>query len=489
MAKHKLLIVDDDRTFVETLRMKFEGGYFVECAYSEREFYDKFIPNYFDLILLDIRLEKDKEGLQLLKYIKDEEPSLPVLMITAYPDVDSAVLALKTGARDYIQKEKVEVSALVKIVDSLIQETVHHKKVRGLEKMLSYFADPLELVGRSHLIEEVKEKLKIAAEDGEVTVLIRGDTGVGKELVARNIHAKGKRKDGPFIVHLIAGAHREIIDSELFGHEKGAFTGAVEKKKGLLEEAHGGVLFLDEIGDLPEETQIKLLRVLESKSFRRLGGNREVKVDVQFITATNKDFEELVRSGKLRLDLYYRLKNFEIFIPPLRERKEDIPLLAQHFLDLFKRKKGAEIEGITDDAMRALLSYDWPGNVRELRNVLERAIILTKRIGVKMLTPELMGFKTEKKEMDIKEISAEKAQDLLREEEIKEVSIEKWIARAELEFVKKGLERYGKRREIISQKLGYPNRFTFIRRIKRIFTRFPELKKDFPQVAKVFKIW
>ena len=494
--KSRILIVDDDGNFVRKLKDAFESKYNVEYAFSVNEFYEKFKPYYFDLILLDIKLPRDKEGLDILKLIKEENPLVPVIMVTAYPDVDSAIQALKIGARDYIQKEKVDIPSLVKMVDSVISETGKEKRVKDLEKMLTYFSEPLEIVGKSDAIKEIKEKIKIAAEDGEITVLIRGETGVGKELVARNIHAQGVRKKGPFIAYLIAGAHKETMDSELFGHERGAFTGATEKRKGLLEEAHGGILFLDEIGDLPEEIQIKLLRVMETKSFRRLGGNMEIVVDVQFIAATHKNLEELIKKDIFRKDLYYRLKAFEIYIPPLRDRKEDIPILVEYFLNLFRKRKGIEIEGVTKEAMDLLVSYNWPGNVRELKNVIENSIILAKAKGIKLITPDVISVKGLELKVQSAELRAQTSSGNIRhspltvkiEEVNEEMNFEKVTAVAELEFVKKGIEKYGKKREVLAQKLGYSNRFTFIRRIRRIFKKFPELKKEFPEIAKVFKI-
>jgi DNA-binding NtrC family response regulator len=485
--KSRILITDDDRNFVKHLTEALEGKYDVDSAYSEEEFYKKFKPYSYDLILLDIRLKEDKEGLSLLKFVREENPLLPVVMITAYPDVDSAVEALKMGARDYIQKEKVDMDYLVKIVESIINETKKEKRVQELERMVSYFSGGTEIIGKSRAMEEVREKIKMCADDGEVTVLIRGESGVGKELVARNIHKEGVRKNGPFIAYAIAGAHKGVIDSELFGHEKGAFTGAIEKKRGLLEEANGGILFLDEIGDLPEETQIKLLRVLETKSFRRVGGNYEIRVDLQFVAATNKNLEELVKNGKFREDLYYRLKAFEIYIPPLRERREDIGVLTEYFLNFFTKRKGIKIDGISKEAMEILTSYDWPGNVRELRNVIENAVIIASSRGIKLLTPEVLmiGKGMERSDDRIQPSTIIFPQ---KEKEIEELNLNKYLAEAELRLIKKGIERFGKKRETLSKELGYPNRFTMIRRVKRIFQKFPELKEEFSDVAKIFKV-
>jgi len=481
--KNRILIVDDDKNFVDEFVKNFEGKYFVDYALSEEEFYEKFKPYSYDLVFLDIRLKREKEGLKLLKFIKEENPSLPVIMITAYPDVDSAVFALKAGAKDYIQKEKVDFHYLLKIVNGIINEIKKERETQKLQRMLSYFADPILIVGKSKGIEEVKKKIEIAGLDGEINVLIRGETGVGKEIVARNIHAIGRRKDGPFVVCLVSGEHKEMIDSTLFGHEKGAYTGATEKRKGLIEEANEGILFLDEIGDLSNEIQIKLLRVIENKEFRRLGSNQEIKVDVQFIFATNKNLEELVEKGEFRKDLYYRLKAFEIYIPPLRERKEDIPLLVDYFFNLFKKKKGYKVEGITKDAMDLLISYNWPGNVRELKNKIESALIYANAKNVKWIDGSFF------KDLKLEDFKKEKIVEEFKEEIGEEnMDIKKYLAVKELEFLKKGIIKYGKKREILAKELGYSNRFNLLRRVKKIFENFSELKDEFPEIAKIFKI-
>lgn len=483
--RYKILIVDDDREYSNELENLLKIKYEVEVAYSLKEFTEKFRPYRYDLVLLDIRLKKEKEGLLLLKDIKRQNPHIPVIMMTHYPDIDTAVESLKYGATEYIQKDKVSLESIYRIITSLLKERELAQKVKNLTHRIAYIEEPAEIISESPAMQKVKEKIKIAAQDGEITVLITGETGVGKEIVARNIHLLGKRKEGPFIPYAIAGAHRETIDSELFGHEKGAFTGAEEQRIGLVEEANRGILFLDEIGDLPEDIQVKILRLLETRTFRRLGGNKEIWVDVQFITATNRNLEELVKEKSFRKDLYYRLKAFEIYIPPLRERKEDIIPLANYFLSLFKKRKAVRVKRLSRESETILLNYDFPGNVRELRNIIERSIIIANARGSDVIEPDDLGIEIKSShnretQSDIKITKPAPALDDTMD------NLDKYLAYSELKFVLEGIKKYGKKKSLLAEKLGYPNRFTFQRRIKRILLKFPELGNEFPEIGNMF---
>ncbi len=471
--KTEILIVDDDRDFVGELRETLEGEFSLTCAYSVPDFEKVFKPHLFDLLLLDIRLKEGKEGISLLKSVKKEDPELPVIMMTAYPDVDSAVEALKLGAKDYVQKEKIDISALIKIVKAVIKETNLERKLRYLEKKIENL-EPEEIVGESKAIKKVKEKARIAGENGDLTVLITGETGTGKELLANYIHKIGVRKDGPFIPVLIGGLHRGSLHSDLFGHEKGAFTGAVERRKGVIEEAHKGILFMDEIGELDTTSQVKLLRVLENRTFTRMGGNREITVDVQFITATNRDLRKMVDEGKFREDLYFRLKGFPIEIPPLRERKEDIPILTEYFLLKLRKSGRTTAEKIHSEVMEVFLRYSWPGNVRELKNVVEFASAIarssnTKEITLKELPPDFGGL--------------EKRRPLSLER-----NYEKYLAMSELNLIQEEMTKCRMKKIMVAERLGYPNRFTFQRRVRRIFGKFPELKDEYPEIIQWFRL-
>ena len=476
--KKRILIVDDDREFVSKISMLLEGKYKLTIAYSVNEFWERFSPYAFDLVLMDLRLEKEKEGLSLLKYIKSQNESMPVLMVTAYPDLDSAVESMKAGAIDYIQKDKVDIFSLTKIIDALIRESALTSQLGHLSKRVEIL-EPIEIIGESSAIEEVKQKVKIAARDGKITVLVRGESGTGKELVAKSIHRSGVRRNGPFVKVLIAGLNKETIYSELFGHEAGAFTGALKLKKGYIEEAHKGILFLDEIGDLDKESQIKLLGVLESGTFTRMGSTKEIKVDVQFVAATHRNLEEMIKSGDFRQDLYYRIKAFQIFIPPLRERKSDIPLLADYFLKKAFKDGRTSATSFEDKVIDVFLAYEWPGNVRELKNIVEFAAIQAQsdgsdKITLKHLSKQLMHDMISPLAPPAR-ISGENSD-----------SIEKALAVAELEFVSRGIAKYGTTKMLLAEKLGYSDRFTFRRRIKRIFERHPELREAFPDVAQLF---
>ncbi len=475
--KTKILLVDDDREFVEKAKEALSGKYEVVEAYSEAEFREKFRPYEYDIVLLDMRLEKEKEGLGVLREIIKENPDLPVIMITGYADVESAVEAMKVGAVDYIKKENIDFQTLGRIVGATLKENRLRKRIIHLEKQFEKI-EPYEIIGKSKQIEEVKEKIRIAAADGNITVLIRGESGVGKELVARNVHRLGIRKDGPYITVLLAGLHKESVYSDLFGHEKGAFTGAVDTRRGFIEDAHKGILFLDEIGDLDRESQIKLLRVIENKTFTRLGGNKEISVDVQFVTATNKKLEDLMEKGIIREDLYYRLKAFEIIVPPLRERKEDIPLLIEYFIKKMHEAERSTAMNIEPEVIEVMMRYEWKGNIRELKNVVEFACIQanTKNastINMNHIPSHFFGG----------------ANNVVRGFQPplqKEVDIQKNLACEELNLLKNALEKYGKKKYVLAEKLGYSDRFTFARRIRRIFSKFPEMKEAYPEIAEMF---
>ena len=471
----RLLILDDDQNFVQNLVSSLGRGFDVEKVYSSEEFDNVFEPYRFDVVLLDIRLseeKKDKAGLKILKKIKEENPALPVLVMTAYSDVDIAVESLKLGAEDFIQKNKVKIDEYRLIINNLFKTGKLKRKVSTLESRLKKI-DPWEIVGKDPKINEVRRKIKLVAEEGKATVLITGETGTGKELVARAIHREGIRKDGPYIVVALAALNKETISSDLFGHERGAYTGALTRRVGFIEEANGGVLFLDEIGDLDPEIQVKLLRVLETREFTRLGGNRPIRVDVQWVMATHRDLEGLIKMGKFREDLYYRLKSFEIHLPPLRERKGDIPLLAQHFLHLFRDQGRTEVEDIDPKAISYLVDYHWPGNVRELRNVIEYGLLQARLDENRVMQVTHLPDWIKGKEV----LSTEKSEF--------PTNINRKLAETELLYIEKALKQTGKKTETWKL-LGYSNRFALRRRVLSILQKYPELKLKFPYISLKF---
>jgi len=366
----KALIVDDEINIQEILSMLLEeSGFQVDRASSYKEALELLENDYYDLALLDLRLP-DGSGIDVLRKLKEKNPKTEAVIITAFASSDTAVEAIKLGAYDYLSKpfELNELRLLIRNVKNKLE----------LEKKLAQQKDEKfeGLIGESPAIRVVKETIeKIAPYD--INVLIVGESGTGKDVVARTIHKLSKRKDKPFIAINCASLPPELLESELFGYKKGAFTGAVSDKKGLIEEANGGTLFLDEIGEMPISLQAKLLRFLENKKIRPLGSVKEVSVDVRIISATNRDLEKEIEKGNFREDLYYRLSTIVIKMPSLKERREDIPLLVENILQDLKKKYNKDIERVSPEFLNYLMNYDYKGNIRELRNILEKAVILS----------------------------------------------------------------------------------------------------------------
>jgi two-component system response regulator HydG len=329
----------------------------------------------FDLILMDMRMIK-VSGLEALTEIKAYNPAIPVIIMTAYSSVETAVGALKKGAYDYLTKP-LDFDELRLAMKRAMEHSQLKEENRILRETLGTQFDRQNIIGRSDAMAVLLETVAQVA-PSEAVVLISGESGTGKELIAGAIHFNSPRKEGPYVKMNCAAVAETLLESELFGHEKGAFTGAHRLKEGRFRQADGGSLFLDEVSEMSLAMQAKLLRVLQEKEFTRVGGEAVIHVDVRVIAATNKDLIQEVEAGRFREDLYYRLNVVPLTVPPLRDRKEDIPLLAQHFLKLFAEKDHKETEGITPHAMDRLLKYEWPGNVRELMNAIERAVVLTR---------------------------------------------------------------------------------------------------------------
>ncbi|MBI3038753.1 sigma-54-dependent Fis family transcriptional regulator [bacterium] len=384
----EILIVDDEDMIRWTLRDFLETeGYKVYEFPRGKDFLSFFRERGGDIVFLDIRLP-DVFGLDVLSEIQSIDSSVQVVIMTAFGDVETAVTAMKHGACDYISKpyDLAEINHLIKkIIDtSLLKNQLTLLK----EKIGENFN---EILGDHPKMRTVREHISLASQSDSTTILIRGESGTGKELVARQIHLQSNRRSKPFIDVNAASVSETLLESELFGHERGAFTDALHQKKGLFELAHEGTLFLDEIGDLSPHLQAKLLRVLQERRFRRVGGSSDINVDVRIITATNADLEISMEKGVWRRDLFYRLNVFSIFLPPLREHPEDIMLLAKFFLEKFRREFSKEIRGFYKDSSDLLQAYFYPGNVRELKNLIERATILEtgNQISVSSLPEEL----------------------------------------------------------------------------------------------------
>ncbi len=390
MSNANILIVEDNEDFALTiadvLRKK---DYEVKTVFTGEDAIAFTRNNLVDLVLLDIRLP-GMDGLQVIRELKDRDPDIVVIMMTAFADIEPAIEAMKMGAFDYLVKP-FDIEELRLVVDKALETQKLRREVARLRWQHREEMPDSELFGSSPKIQQVKELIRIVSETPRTSVLIQGESGTGKELVANAIHYSSQRKNGPLIKINCSAIPENLLESELFGHEKGAFTDARTTKKGLFELAHTGTLFLDEISSLKPALQPKLLRILETQSFRRVGGTNDIKVDVRIIAATNQDLEECVREGTFREDLYYRLKVLVIDLPPLRERREDIIPLAKLFIDQNNREFNRSILGLTPEAEKVLLHYHWPGNVRELKNVIERAVILCRNslIDTKHLPQEL----------------------------------------------------------------------------------------------------
>jgi two-component system response regulator HydG len=382
--RNKILIVDDDPSHRAMLRtiLKREG-YEVSEAGGGGQGVEMVRESFYDLILMDLRME-DMDGIEALKEIKKISPAIPILIMTAYASVSTAVDSLKLGAYDYLTKP-LDMDKVLHILKQVLEHYRLEKENRLLKERLGESFDYSRIIGRSKKMKDIFEVLALVS-PSEATVLITGESGTGKELIANAIHQNSPRANRPFIKVNCAALNENLLESELFGHERGAFTGAANRREGRFELAHGGTIFLDEIGDMSLTTQAKILRVLQEKEFERLGGTKTLKVDVRIIAATNKELKEEVRKGRFREDLYYRLSVVPIEIPPLRQRKEDIPELAEHFLKVFRERNQRLIKGFQPRTMDLLMRYDWPGNIRELENTIEkRGVILSKE---EYLTPE-----------------------------------------------------------------------------------------------------
>lgn len=369
-----ILVVDDEAIIRENLdRILTEERYRVSAVATGKAGLDFIQTHDVDVVLLDLNLP-DIHGIEVLKQARELEPELLVIIITGYASIESAVEALKLGAYDYIKKPfKADA---IKLILRLAMETRQLKKQVGILKKSLNLPDKLDVVAESPQMKAILDQAREVARHEGVNVLLTGESGTGKEVVAQAIHHAGPRREMPLVIINCATLPENLLESELFGHEKGAFTDAVKQSKGLFEMAQGGTVFLDEIGEMPVQLQSKLLGVLERKSFRRIGGSRDIETDVKVIAATNIDFKEAIAQKRFRGDLYYRLSVVPIHIPPLRERPEDITALATMFLNRFAKQFHKPFQGMEDEVKEKLVQYDWPGNVRELRNVLERICIM-----------------------------------------------------------------------------------------------------------------
>ncbi len=412
MALYRILIVDDE----ESQRRQLAGflqkqDFSVTTAESGPQAIGICQNHNFEIALIDLKMP-EMDGIELLQKLREINPEIQVIMMTAYGSVESAVEAMRLGAYHYVSKP-INLEELKLNISKALERYHLLFENKYLKQELEERYKDLQIIGESKSIKEVLSTVSRVAKTRS-TVLIRGETGTGKELVARAIHALSDRSGRQFVPVSCAALAESLLESELFGHEKGAFTGAIRRREGRFELADSGTLFLDEVGDIPPETQVKILRVIESQEFERLGGKETLKVDVRLMAATNQDLERKIEEKSFREDLYYRLNVISIFIPPLRERKEDILVLVDHFINKANQKSGKAIRGITPEVKDLILNYDWPGNVRELENVIERGVVLSRTEVIDKrdlpyfgLVPSRAGPQTAPASASLKEVEKE----------------------------------------------------------------------------------
>jgi len=390
-ASGSILVIDDEAGIRESLEVLLSlEGYSIKTAIDGEQGLRMLEMETFDLVLLDLALP-GQSGLDLLPQIKERQPETPVIMITAYGTVENVVEAIRAGAENFVQKPWDNEKLLADIRSAVARYKAEEENLQ-LKRTLKQRYNFANIVGKSEIMLRVFDLVAQVA-PSRSTVLIQGESGTGKELIAKAIHSNSPRRDKPFVPINTGAMPTELLESTLFGHVKGAFTSAVASKKGLFEVANGGTLFLDEIATMGMDTQAKILRVLQDRRFMHLGGIQEIQVDVRIIAATNIDLRQAVREGKFREDLFYRLNVITIDLPPLRSRREDIPLLVNHFLEFYTDENGLAPRRLSADALRALIDYEWPGNVRELENCIERGVVLSSgpMIGSELLPGHITG--------------------------------------------------------------------------------------------------
>jgi DNA-binding NtrC family response regulator len=447
-----ILIVDDDGVMQETLSgVLKKRGYEIFSVGSGNEALSMIKKNVIDLILLDMRLP-DIDGLDVLKKIKEFDTEILVIMMTAFSDVQTAVSAMKSGAYDYINKP-FELEELKLLIEKGLETKSLINEVRRLHRQQKENYQNSHIYGVSPQIHYVKELIGMISKTHKTSVLIQGESGTGKELAANAVHYNSHRNDKPLMKINCSAIPDSLLESELFGYEKGAFTDAKNTKKGLFELADGGTVFLDEIGDMNPFLQSKILRVLESQTFMRVGGEREIKVDIRIVAATNKDLETMVREGFFRKDLYYRLKVMVVEMPPLRDRLEDILLLSNLFIEENNKEYKKSIKGFSEEGKKRMVQYSWPGNVRELKNVIERAMILTDQ---DIISPKHLPFELKQAEKALGDA----------EHEISEISPDMSLENMEKMHLSKVLKRLEWNKSKASKLLGI-SRATLRAKVKK----------------------
>lgn len=474
MTLPRLLIVDDNEDYLRSLERGLRDLFEVTLAPDE-SMARSLLAKGADVVLLDICLREgdgDRQGVELLREFLEHRPDLAIVMISAHGDLDVAVKCMQAGAMDFIEKPASLMELRQRLLAALEKADLTRRSGGMEERIERQF--PADLVGISPAINQARRVIDMVAADGKVTVLVRGETGTGKDVVANAIHRTGVRSRQPFVALNLAALSPSLLESELFGHEKGAFTGATQRKIGYIEKARRGVLFLDEIGEIPADLQVKLLRFLETKTFERVGSTTPQSVDIQLVAATNRDLERGVREGTIRSDFYYRLKTIEIYIPPLRERREDIPTLVDHFLGRIRTKGDRSIKGTEPSVMDYLQSQDWRGNARELLSALDRAALSARSRNSAFL--EMKDFQVSETLSSISGTPALGKNDLPPEG----VSLEEELARHELGLIEAALRQTGGKKGEAWRLLGLNDRFALRRRLRILTSKYPEMIADYP---------
>ncbi|MGR3310161.1 MAG: sigma-54-dependent transcriptional regulator [Candidatus Brocadiales bacterium] len=454
--KKKILIVEDNEYVLESIKLLLsKEGYSIATATDGHAAIELSKKERYDLVITDIKMPQ-MDGMELLQRLKGEFPDISVIMMTAFGSIKNAVGAMKMGACDYITKP-VSSEEIKLVIQKVFEKQDLATEVKALREELKGRYKLDNIIGKNQKMQDIYD-LILNVSSTDATILIMGETGTGKELVARSIHFNSERENKPFVTINCSALPEALLESELFGHEQGAFTGAIKQRLGKFELADGGTIFFDEMGDLLPSIQTKLLRVLQEREFERVGGNQTIKVDVRIIAATNKDLSIAIKQGTFREDLYYRLNVIPIILPPLRERKEDIPLLAAHFLKKCCAILKKDVRAISQEIMNAMISYNWPGNIRELENLIERAVIMAKKNIITDINLSKEGARTIAL-LDGFTISFD-------DSHITELMYEDFIGYCEKQYITKALEKYHGRVDL-SAKSAMMDKKTFYRKMKK----------------------
>ena len=472
--KNSILIIDDEPEFNQKLRIGMPGFDYTEALTIE-DASRQLNANDYNLILLDLNLDPatdELEGLGLIRPIKDRHPTTPLVIVTSDEKTETVVTAMKFGADDFLRKSNFDILAWRKKFELLIENQALNLRITNLE------SEQFPFIGNSSKIKEIKKALEILADNPDVTVLITGETGVGKEVAARYLHQHSKRCKNPFVPVDLSAIQDTLIESSLFGHKKGAFTGADYEREGFFRKANGGILFLDEIAEINPAMQVKILRFLESKTIQVVGDEKDIKLNVQIIIATNKELKGQVSAGKFREDLYYRIKNFQIEIPPLRYRKEDVKDILTYYINRFGYRNHDRI--ISQDVKEKLLGYDWPGNIRELKNAVDYMLLRQKIQNKSIIDSDCLPEEMQTQQNTPLRKDVQYADGL-------NDSLKNQIARIELSYIEEALKRTSGQKQKAAQLLEMTlddMRY----RVKKYSEYYPEILKDYPDIKKKYKL-